>query len=122
MTTPPTGLDGWDPANPTRPGLHSQAVAGGPPVTPDGDPFLAATGRSVPGARWVRVSDLLAEMSGRVAGWGIDLQASLARSARRLPAHTARVVSARARRLPPLSAFGGSRPAPAGPGSGLSVR
>lgn len=77
----------------------------------------AATGRHRSGVEWVRPSDLLAARLGRVAGQGIDFQAELARRARLVPGHAyrgtrtvarsgVRVVSERARRLPPVTAFG----------------
>ncbi|WP_454131411.1 hypothetical protein [Microbacterium lacticum] len=89
-----------------------------------GDPSAAnktavetATGRRRSGVQWVRPSDLLAARLGRVAGQGIDFQAELARRARLVPGHAyrgtraaarsgVRVVSERARRLPPVTAFG----------------
>lgn len=89
-----------------------------------GDPSAArktaagtATGRRRSGVEWVRPSDLLAARLGRVAGQGIDFQAELARRARLVPGHAyrgtrivarsgVRVVSERARRLPPVTAFG----------------
>ncbi|MDQ7991086.1 MAG: hypothetical protein REI45_00225 [Propionicimonas sp.] len=65
------------------------------------------------GVEWVRPSELLVSRSGRVAGRGIDFQAELARRARRVPGQTFRAtrtgvrsVSERARKLPPVSAFG----------------
>lgn len=86
-----------------------------------GDPSAAkktaaetAPGRRRSGVEWVRPSDLLAARAGRVAGQGIDFQAELARRARRVPGQAYRgtrtvarsVVSERARRLPPVTAFG----------------
>lgn len=90
-----------------------------------GDPSAAkkaaaeesATGRRRSGVEWVRPSDLLAARLGRVAGQGIDFQAELARRARLVPGHAyrgtrtvarsgVRAVSDRARRLPPVTAFG----------------
>ncbi|CDJ99386.1 conserved hypothetical protein [Microbacterium sp. C448] len=76
-----------------------------------------ATGRRRSGVEWVRPSDLLAVRLGRVAGQGIDFQAELARRARLVPGQAyrgtrtvarsgVRVVSERARRLPPVTAFG----------------
>lgn len=70
-----------------------------------------------PGVEWVRPSDLLASRMGRVAGQGIDFQAELARRARRAPSQAyrgtrrvaragMRVASERARKLPPVTAFG----------------
>lgn len=86
------------------------------------DPSLATTAeqakneaadRRRTGVDWVRPSELLASRSARVAGRGIDFEAELARRARRVPGQTyrgvrarVRVVSERARRLPPVSAFG----------------
>jgi len=69
------------------------------------------------GVEWVRPTDLLAARTGRVAGQGIDFHAELARRTRRAPGQVyrgartvarsgARVVSERARRLPPMTAFG----------------
>ncbi|QEA30072.1 hypothetical protein FGL91_16875 [Microbacterium sp. CBA3102] len=77
----------------------------------------AATGRRRSGVEWVSPSDLLAARLGRVAGQGIDFQAELARRARLVPGQAyrgtrtvarsgVRVVSERARRLPPVTAFG----------------
>lgn len=90
-----------------------------------GDPSAAkkvsaeesGTERRRSGVEWVRPSDLLAARLGRVAGQGIDFQAELARRARLVPGHAyrgtrtvarsgVRVVSERARRLPPVTAFG----------------
>lgn len=81
-----------------------------------GDPSAkeTATGRRRSGVEWVRPSDLLAARLGRAAGQGIDFQAELAR---RVPGQTyrgtrtvarsgVRVASERARRLPPVTAFG----------------
>lgn len=69
------------------------------------------------GVEWVRPTDLMAFRSARIAGRGIDFQAELARRARRVPGQAyraardgarsgARFVSERARRLPPVTAFG----------------
>lgn len=73
--------------------------------------------RARAGAEWVRPTDLMASRSARMAGRGIDFQAELARRARRVPGQAyratrdgarsgARFVSERARRLPPVTAFG----------------
>lgn len=77
-------------------------------------------------AVWVRPSELLTQAGGRAAGRGIDLQTELARRARRLPAQAVaagrRTSSRRARRLPPVTAFGrrsASQPATARAGIGL---
>lgn len=69
------------------------------------------------GVTWVRPSELMAQTTARVAGRGIDFQAELARRARRVPGQVYRgaragvragttAMSERARRLPPVSAFG----------------
>lgn len=76
----------------------------------------AAT-RARAGVEWVRPTDLMASRSARMAGRGIDFQAELARRARRVPGQAyratrdgarsgARFVSERARKLPPVTAFG----------------
>ncbi|MBW1640031.1 hypothetical protein G3H63_13245 [Microbacterium resistens] len=73
--------------------------------------------RARAGVEWVRPTDLMASRSARMAGRGIDFQAELARRARRVPGQAyratrtgarsgARFVSERARRLPPVTAFG----------------
>ena len=51
-------------------------------------------------------TDLMARSGSRVAGAGIDFQADMARRSRHAAATSARAVAARARRLPPVSAFG----------------
>ena len=72
----------------------------------------AATGRRRSGVEWVRPADLLAARLGRVAGQGIDFQAELARRARLVPGQAYRGTrtvarsGVRARRLPPVTAFG----------------
>ncbi|SJN44751.1 hypothetical protein FM104_13565 [Microbacterium esteraromaticum] len=58
------------------------------------------------GVEWVRPTDLLARGGSRVAGAGIDFQQELARRARGATADRLHVIGDRARRLPPLSAFG----------------
>lgn len=80
-------------------------------------PGQDAAKKERPGVEWVRPTDLMAARSGRVAGRGIDFQAELARRARRVPGQAyratrtgarsgARFVSERARKLPPVTAFG----------------
>lgn len=64
------------------------------------------TARYGRGVEWVRATDLLVRSGSRVAGAGIDLQAELARRARQATSSSTRAISARAKRLPPLSAFG----------------
>lgn len=62
------------------------------------------------GVEWVRPTDLMASHSARMAGRGIDFHAELARRARRMPGSGVRAgvrfVSERARKLPPVTAFG----------------
>lgn len=58
------------------------------------------------GVEWVRTSDLLTRATGTVAGVGIRFNAEAADRARRGVATGVRAVSARARQLQPLSAFG----------------
>jgi len=59
---------------------------------------------------WVRASELASLASARVAGRGIDIHAELARRSRgpvvQKVAASRRVISERARRLPPVTAFG----------------
>lgn len=77
------------------------------------------TGR---GVEWVRVNDLIARQTSPLAGRGISFQAELSRSARH-PIATTRQVADRARRLPPVSAFGRRSPGQRGPtrsGVGMS--
>lgn len=65
------------------------------------------------GVAWVRPTDLVAQSSARWAGRGISFETELTRRMRRLPleatAATRAAITERARRLPPLSAFGRSR-------------
>ena len=70
------------------------------------DPALAARQRVGRGVDWVRPTDLMARSGSRVAGAGIDFQADMARRSRHAAATSARAVATRARRLPPVSAFG----------------
>lgn len=69
-----------------------------------------AAGQTRRGIVWVRPSELMGQATARVAERGIDFQAELARRTRRLPVQTAeasrRAVTRRARRLPPVAAFG----------------
>lgn len=58
------------------------------------------------GVEWVRPTDLLARSSGNLAGRGIEFNSEQGRRFRSTLASGARSVSERARRLPPLSAFG----------------
>jgi len=69
------------------------------------------------GVEWVRPSELLASRTAKLAGRGIDFHAELARRARQLPGtrhRGMRTLSERARRLPPVTAFGRSPQTPQG--------
>lgn len=61
------------------------------------------------GVEWVRPTDLLARHGAALAGRGIDFEVELARRTRTATNAGVRGVGERARRLPPLSAFGRSR-------------
>lgn len=116
----PRGKHRESPEKPDRSGDGSEVSE----LARHGDPSAAkktaaetATGRRRSGVEWVRPSDLLAARLGRVAGQGIDFQAELARHARLVPGHAyrgtrtvarsgVRMVSERARRLPPVTSFG----------------
>ena len=58
------------------------------------------------GVEWVRPTDLIVRSSGTLAGRGIEFNSEQGRRFRSTLAVGARSVSERARRLPPLSAFG----------------
>lgn len=60
------------------------------------------------GVEWVRPTDLIARHSAHAAGRGLDFQAELARRARTPIGAGVRHLGDRARRLPPISAFGRS--------------
>lgn len=60
------------------------------------------------GVEWVRPSDLLARHGAALAGRGIDFEVELARRTRTATNTGMRGFGDRARRLPPLSAFGRS--------------
>lgn len=108
--------DAADKARP--PGDESELARHGDPSAAEPKKLGAAqAGRRRSGVEWVRPSDLLASRMGRVAGQGIDFQAELARRARRAPSQAYRgtrtversgvqVVSERASKLPPVTAFG----------------
>ncbi len=79
------------------------------------------------GVVWMRPSELMGHATARFAGRGIDFHAELARRARRpavqAVAASRRAISERARRLPPVTAFGRHGHSPAGAtrsGIGLS--
>ena len=60
------------------------------------------------GVEWVRPTDLIARHSAHAAGRGIDFQAEQARRTRTPIGAGVRRLGERARRLPPISAFGRS--------------
>jgi|TARA_Y100000817_G_scaffold282113_2_gene247172 hypothetical protein len=60
------------------------------------------------GVEWVRPTDLIARHSAHAAGRGLDFQAELARRTRNPIGAGVRRLGDRARRLPPISAFGRS--------------
>ena len=64
---------------------------------------------------WVRPTDLIARHSASLSGRGIDFEAELARRARAPIANRMHDLADRARRLPPLSAFGRSGATPESP-------
>ncbi len=85
-----------------------------------GDPSLERQPLSLTGSErvrseivWMRPTELVPAVTGRVARQGIDLESSIARHARALPtqgvAATRRAIRDRALRLPPVTAFGNSR-------------
>ena len=65
-------------------------------------------GRRARGVEWVRPTDLIARHSAHAAGRGLDFQAELARRTRTPIGAGVRRLGDRARRLPPISAFGRS--------------
>lgn len=101
----------------TEDGEVSELARHGDPSAAKKKSDAAETRKRRSGVEWVRPSDLLASRMGRAAGQGIDFQAELARRARRIPGQAyrgtrgvarsgVRVVSERARKLPPVTAFG----------------
>ena len=75
-------------------------------VDPAVDPALSRERRVGRGVEWVRPTDLMARTGSRMAGAGIDFQADMARRSCHAATTSARVLAVRARRLPPVSAFG----------------
>mgnify|MGYP000953744008 FL=1 len=75
-------------------------------VDPAVDPALSRERRVGRGVEWVRPTDLMARTGSRVARAGIDFQADMARRSRHAATTSARALAVRARRLPPVSAFG----------------
>ncbi|AGJ77189.1 hypothetical protein [Cutibacterium avidum] len=70
------------------------------------DPALNREHRVGRGVEWVRPTDLMARTGSRMAGAGIDFQADMARRSRHAATTSTRALALRARRLPPVSAFG----------------
>lgn len=74
------------------------------------------------GVEWVRPTELIARHSAHAAGRGLDFQAELARRTRTPIGAGVRRLGDRARRLPPISAFGrSSTPASQMSRSGVSM-
>ena len=74
------------------------------------------------GVEWVRPTDLIARHSAHAAGRGLDFQAELARRTRTPLGAGVRRLGDRARRLPPIAAFGrSSTPASQTSRSGVSM-
>lgn len=71
-------------------------------------------GRRARGVEWVRPTDLIARHGATLSGRGIDFEAELVRRARAPIANRFHDLADRARRLPPLSAFGRSNNASSG--------
>lgn len=84
-------------------------------VRRDGDQGMPGHGRRARGVEWVRPTDLIARNGATLSGRGIDFEAELARRARAPIANRMHDLADRARRLPPLSAFGRSGTSPTGP-------
>ncbi|SDH21484.1 hypothetical protein [Microbacterium pygmaeum] len=85
-----------------------------------GDPSLERLPLSLSGSErvrsevvWMRPTELVPVVTGRIAGQGIDLESSIARRARALPtqgiAVTRGAIRDRAIHLPPVTAFGSGR-------------
>ena len=75
-------------------------------TTPILDPAWNPERRVGRGVAWVRPTDLVARSGSRVAGAGIAFQADMARRSRQAVATSTRALAERARRLPPVAAFG----------------
>ncbi|WP_075891731.1 hypothetical protein [Actinomyces provencensis] len=75
------------------------------------------------GVEWVRPTDLIVRGSGSLAGRGIEFNSEQGRRARASLAAGGRSLSERAKRLPPLSAFGRRGQRSEGPArSGVGMR
>ncbi|WP_075889528.1 hypothetical protein [Actinomyces provencensis] len=84
-------------------------------VRRDGDQGTPGHERRARGVEWVRPTDLIARHGATLSGRGIDFEAELARRARAPLANRMHDLADRARRLPPLSAFGHNTTSPTGP-------
>lgn len=84
-------------------------------VRREGDQGTPGHERRARGVEWVRPTDLIARHGATLSGRGIDFEAELARRARAPIATRMHDLAVRARRLPPLSAFGRSGATPEGP-------
>lgn len=111
---------------PNEPDRHREPVEAA--STPDAVRAIRATRSDkqngiVPGrgVEWVRPTDLIARQSAHVAGRGLDFQTKLARRTRAPIDAGVRRLGDRARRLPPLSAFGRSASRSQLSRSGLSM-
>ncbi|UNX55475.1 hypothetical protein MF406_04205 [Georgenia sp. TF02-10] len=83
----------------------------------------AAETRGARGVEWVRPTDLIARHGAALAGRGIDFEVELARRTRTPITVGAQQLGERARRLPPVSAFGrgsAGQAAASRPGVGMS--
>lgn len=102
-------------------------AAGTPDATKDAESRKAAKEKLAQvrgrGVDWVRPTDLLARSGGTLSRRGIDRTAEMNRHVRAPIEKGARWVAERARRLPPLSAFGRRGGAEQGPRrSGVGMR
>lgn len=75
-------------------------------ANPMSDPAWNRERRVGRGVEWVRPTDLVERSGSRLAGAGIDFQADIARRSRHTVATSTRGLAERARRLPPVAAFG----------------
>ena len=70
------------------------------------DPAFNLAATRARGVEWVRPTDLIARAGANVSGRGIDFQREMARRIRSAASERTQHLGDRARRLPPLSAFG----------------
>ncbi|EXJ50881.1 MULTISPECIES: hypothetical protein [Micrococcales] len=81
--------------------IEAAKVAGGSSPERALDPHVRARG-----VEWVRPTDLMARQGAQMAGRGIDFQAAMALRTRQKALDGVRSLGERAKRLPPLYAFG----------------